>query len=507
MTGKPRYASPPLIEKRRPRCPPYVEYSSVEQLLPYLDAVAKRPYNHGLHAAWDLKPGERVLLRADNWHDPIVIEACKRILEKYGVKYEIKMVDKGPVPQWEGHDEAEYYINRTKELADWMDQWEQIEREGKYDKLLWGYGGPVLRAQHVKVQRMPFITPELLASPAHTMPWQVLYALDEWCWNIVRRAKRVHITDPEGTDLWFTNHDEYYDNRREFLNPELVKTFWSGNEEFGKTYLPGHVIGRPWLFIPKEDGHGVIAGTTNHIAAFPWMQLKVESSKIVEIVEGGLFGEKLRRIMADTADVQYPGFPGKGIMYWWEASIGTNPHIHRPRAGFPSGWVNCLYERMRSGVIHMGFGTIISSHLERVAANQGLLVGHWHIHLYFPTVTCDMPGGGLETVIEDGRVVGLDDPAIRRLAARFGDPDLMLNESWIPAVPGINVAGDYWRHYADDPLKWVKAELEICRNWHHLFTQFVDGDPKYCRQITHDWKVVEAHACGHDHAAPGGRLD
>jgi hypothetical protein len=236
----------------------------------------------------------------------------------------------------------------------------------------------------------------------------------------------------------------------------------------------------------------------NHIGPVPWTQIKMEASRITEINEGGLFGEKLRKVMDDTRDIQYPGFPGKGVMWWWEASIGTNPHIHRPRKGFATGWLSCLYERMRSGVIHIGFGTIISSHLERVAAEQGLLVGHWHLHLYFPTMVCEMEGGGSETIIEDGHLLALDDPDIRKLAAQFGDAELMLSETWIPAVPGLNVAGDYWTHYANDPAKWVLAELDICRNWHHLFMPMVGGDPAHCRQITPDWKLAADHSCGHD---------
>ena len=90
-----------------------VDIKSAEELIPYLDAVAKRPYNHGLHAGWDLQPGERVLLRVDNWHDPLVIDACKLILEKYNTKYEIKYVNKGPIIKWKGHDEVEYYLARS----------------------------------------------------------------------------------------------------------------------------------------------------------------------------------------------------------------------------------------------------------------------------------------------------------------------------------------------------------------------------------------------------------
>jgi hypothetical protein len=443
-----------------------------------------------------------VLLRVDNWHDPLVVEACKKIFEKYDVKYEILMADKGPLPTWEGHDEVEYYLRRTKELAEWMDEWDRISQEGKYDKLLWGYGGPVLCDDKIKIQRMPFITPELLASPAHTLPWEVIHAVDEWTWAQICASKRIHIVDPEGTDLWYSNHDQYYDAGRRKLNHDLVSSTWAGNVRFGETYLPGHILGRPWVYLPgMEDGNGVIAGTSNHIAPVPWTQLIVKDSRIDAINEGGLFGDKLRKLKADTDHLSYPGFPGKGLFWWWEASIGTNPHIHRPRNGFATGWLSCLYERMRSGVIHIGFGTIISSMDERRAAKQGLPVGHWHLHLYFPTMTGETAGGEKIEIIKDGHLRAFDEPAIRKIAAKYGDPDLLLSESWIPAIPGINVKGDYWKHYANDPMKWVRAELNICQNFHHLFADMVGGDHKYCRQITPDWKVAggHAHAAGHDH--------
>jgi hypothetical protein len=63
----PRYRTPPLIGIRPPRCPPFVEVVSSDQLLPYLEHVARRPYNNGLNACWDLKPGERVMLRVDKF--------------------------------------------------------------------------------------------------------------------------------------------------------------------------------------------------------------------------------------------------------------------------------------------------------------------------------------------------------------------------------------------------------------------------------------------------------
>ena len=53
--GVPSFDRPPLKDVRSPRCPPFVEVTNADQLLPYLEHVAHRPYNHGLNACWDLQ--------------------------------------------------------------------------------------------------------------------------------------------------------------------------------------------------------------------------------------------------------------------------------------------------------------------------------------------------------------------------------------------------------------------------------------------------------------------
>lgn len=472
----PAYDHPPLQATRPPRCPPFVEVNGVDDLLPYLDAVARRPYSQGLHAAWDLQPGERVLLHVSNWHHPWCVEAAERILERYGCTVEVHHEDRGPVPTFHGHDEVEYYLKRTKELMRWMDDWEKLDDEGRYDKILQGYGGPILAERHTKIQRMPFITPEMVASPAHTYPYEVLEALDRWTWWRITHAAEIRITDPEGTDIRYTNRAEYYDADRRYYAEEWMRVWYPQNVPFSRDYLPGHVWGRPSFHIPGEDGEGVIAGTMNHIGLFPRIAMRLERSRITEILGGGQFGDKLREVADRTADVHYPGFEQPGLLQWWEASIGTNPKIHRPREGFGEGF-NCgLYERMRSGVIHIGYGTPISSGLEREADRQGLEVGHFHVHLYFPTVEVTYQDGSRENVVEDGRLSALDAPEIRELAARRGNPDELLREDWVPAVPGLNMDGDYFRDYAQDPEAWTQAELQICRRWHHLYMKMVSAE-------------------------------
>jgi hypothetical protein len=465
------------LSSRPPRCPDYLEANSAEDLMPYFESVAKRPFSNGLWAAWDLQVDERVLLRVDSWHDPMCIEAAVKTLEKFGCKYELVNADRGSEPPlFDGHDEVEVMIDITKDIASWMEEWQRLDDTGEFDKIIWGYGGPILSERKVKVQRFPFITPEMVMQAAHTFPAELLIAIDNWTWDRMRASKTVRITDPEGTDVSYSNHDAYWDSDRRYFNADRIAEWYPQNMAYGRTYLPGHIWGKPNFYLPQaiEDGNGVVAGTMNHIGPYPWMKLTVEGSTVTGFEGGGTFGDKLRKVAEESAHIQYPGMPGKGIMHWWEASIGTNPKVFRPRKGYLRGW-NCgLYERMRSGIVHIGFGSIISSAPETEATLAGLPnVGHWHVHLNYPTVTLGWGDGSKEAIIQDGRLMALDDPDIRELAEKYGDPDLLLNEDWIPAVPGINMDGDYWRDYAQDPTAWVQAELNICQNWHHLYMKMI----------------------------------
>ncbi len=70
-----------------------------------------------------------------------------------------------------------------------------------------------------------------------------------------------------------------------------------------------------------------------------------------------------------------------------------------------------------------------------------------------PTLTIETKTGDVP-VIERGRLSAYDDPDVRDLAARYGDPDQLLSDDWIPQIPGITVPGSY-DEYAKDPARWV----------------------------------------------------
>ena len=82
------------------------------------------------------------------------------------------------------------------------------------------------------------------------------------------------------------------------------------------------------------------------------------------------------------------------------------------------------------------------------------------MHTYFTTMEVEMAGGKKALVMNKGRLTALDDPKVRQIASKYGDPDELLREIWIPAVPGINVPGDYWKDYANDPVSYIRKDIK-----------------------------------------------
>ena len=58
-------------------------------------------------------------------------------------------------------------------------------------------------------------------------------------------------------------------------------------------------------------------------------------------------------------------------------------------------------------------------------------------------------------MIDKGHLTALDDPEVRKAPEKYGDPDEVLKEEWIPGIPGINLEGQY-EDFGKDPFAWIK---------------------------------------------------
>ena len=96
----------------------------------------------------------------------------------------------------------------------------------------------------------------------------------------------------------------------------------------------------------------------------------------------------------------------------------------------------------------------------------------FHTHTYFSDYHVHLRHADRwVTLIEKGRLKSLDNPEVRALASRYGNPDQLLTEDWRPEIPGINAPGDYLTGYAADPWRTVASVIAQVRagSYPHFF--------------------------------------
>jgi hypothetical protein len=395
------------------------------------------------------KTGNKVLIAVDREYDPSVPDAIAQALREKGAHVDVLCVDMGDKDkEFDYLDEVQVIMRR--------EPWEKNPRRWEglpfiedfaagrgYDLLIHGKGGPIPKTDY-RYEQIPWLQAEHFLQRSTTYPLELHLLINQKTWEPIwnlGRGGRAKLTDPEGTDISWTYWEDYYDGSR-----------------YGFCSNPrnGHLFSHPVPpIIVKEDATGVVSGTTSHFSRpFPQIKVDLEGGQIVKVVGGGQYGDAWRDLLEESRHTQYPCFPRPGLFYLWEAAIGTNPKIVRPSRIEKHSSGGFEWERRRSGVIHMGFGTLWRAPEEKWAGERGFLYGHLHIHLLFPTLVVTAKNGREYSVIRSGRLTALDDPEVRQLAARYGDPDELLREDWIPEIPGITSPGSY-EEYAKDPASWI----------------------------------------------------
>ncbi len=395
--------------------------------------------------------GDKVLIAVDSHYDPRIAEAIAAALREKGAKVDILVADVGPDRPFDEYDEIRVVIRRSSsrlnprrwEGARWI---EELAEKNGYHLLIHGRGGGIPQTSF-HYEPIPWQVLEQFTSRATTYPREIQRLINTKAWEpIWQKGKggKIHITDPEGSDITYTLWDDFFTGD------------WFA---FNETPFWGHLMAHPWTpVLKKENATGVVCGTTSHYSKpFPTVQVTIERGKVEEVRGGGLYGEAWRELMEETKDTQYPAFPGKGLFWLWEMAIGTNPKITRPSNIHMLSSGGAEWERRRSGVIHVGCGTAWRAPEEEWAAEKGLAYGHLHVHLLFPTLDLITKKGEEIRLIERGRLVALDDPEVRKVAQKHGDPEELLKEDWIPEIPGINIPGSY-EEYAREPSRWIYSK-------------------------------------------------
>ncbi|MDG6904452.1 MAG: hypothetical protein JRN20_01550 [Nitrososphaerota archaeon] len=407
----------------------------------------------------DIKDGDKILLAAATEYDSDVIEAYASALRKKGATVDILFVELGrlgssgeEVASKEaetlvvGDDNPAYtrFCNVISGVAA-----RALVAAEHYKLIVAGTAGPIPAGIPSKWKRIMYISQEEIASSQALFPMELQVAIDKCVYRQIRSIEKGRLVDPEGTDITWTNYD---DSRIMKLSHEMGKPV---NIGFGG----------------RADCTGVVAGTLNHMGAFPHLKAHLKDDLVVKVDGGGKYGEAWKTKMEELNNIEFPPvpvaisdrvgekykLPGPGFFWYWEMAIGTVPGVFRLRKeGKFQTFANFLHDRRRSGYVHNGFGG--TSGAQDVLTKAGIPWTHVHVHCMFPTLSGISAEGERVTVIDKGHLTALDDREVRKVAAKYGDPDVLLREEWIPAVPGINVKGDYWRDYALDPSKWISEE-------------------------------------------------
>ena len=464
-----------------------------EELLPYARKAVEQTY--GRSALGPIDAGDRILVIAPQSQDQRTFEIVKTaMLEKGAAQVDMITYDQLPTigrlpglaephpdPQVrgfgrdlrygsDGHLEWERLIinepgadTGQRNMSAWfLLNWIRSDPETttpdpnswkEYDKIYALEAGPFANRYFYPKWKSYWLyeKPQDLIFPYNTYPADVWKLVDDKVYYYIQTGVgEIRHTDPEGTDI------------KVVMNEDQSLLFAA------EQTTPGHhfMLPRPPYF--ADTFEGVIAGTSNHWGFFPLIKLYFENARIYKAEGGGQFGDKFREYLEKYENVQWPGYPVPGYFFVTEDALGTNPKGGRPYWKLVEG-TGTVYpnvdERNRAGVIHFGIGlecerSTIGEEacMEWTAENRLPFTHAPHIHIQLSTLQYRMRDTGQwVTLVDKGWLTAYDDPEVRALAGKYGNPDDVLGYEWIPLKPTINYPGD-WEDYVADPWKYVEME-------------------------------------------------
>lgn len=392
-----------------PRIPPLPKITSAGQLLPVARKVLREE-------APGIKREDKVLILSDSTVDPLVAEAFVRVARE--ASGHVDVID---LQGYAGMTDAVDLVDNMFSNNWWPGWvWQAIKEAdvflyGAFIKLPHAPDLPIsLRGGKPRIVELEW-TRDLLASPHwRTYPAEIKKAIDEKAWQLLGRAREIKVSDPEGTDLTMTYTPE-----------DWQRSIKQAQKRHGVDYMPGHLM----VPLPVTTVRGTLATSSITFGGpVPRVKLTIEKGQVVRVEGGGKFGDRLRQAFEQYKDVLFPEHPGPGTNWLTTMGICTHPKSSiSPRFDKLSGsgrvyaWA---FGHFRSGVIHTSIGEAM------VGPGRKLI---WHVNLCFVTMLADG-----KKVIERGRLSALDDAEVRKVAKKYGNPDELLREDWIPAVSGVN---------------------------------------------------------------------
>lgn len=355
----------------------------------------------------NIKRGEEILILTETAQDPLLSEAFATAARAIGAKVHVLVLqeirpkfgarlfeDQIPAIVKQALYGVDVCINALRSFIHSNDAWQNRACIEHGVRWIW-----------------PPLTVKELASPYGRFPAELAFAMAKKDYQKVSKAKQVKITDPKGTKL-----------EANFL-PEYIVKGYAGTVRGARQMIPGEwsaptpVIG----FIHRiPNARGTVYFDLNELdlrkleKAFAW---EIEDGWVVK-AEGAGTEPWQKMIKEDKRNGLF-----SEIMW-----------TYNPKQNIDEVWPDYDSITRRSGIVHMAIGSPPSRARGDDKTASTHMLAHTHALLIKPTVYVDN-----EPIIIDGHEVVLDDPEIRELAKKFGDPDEVLKE--IPFNPADYIAG------------------------------------------------------------------
>jgi hypothetical protein len=226
--------------------------------------------------------------------------------------------------------------------------------------------------------------PELLAAPGAHYPGEIIDLLAEKVSEPLRRARKVRITDPAGTDLTFSPG-------------ALTKA-----PDFGLFSFPYNVSVEVAV---GEDARGTIVTHAVSTGFFPLLKMTVKEARLASLEGGGEIGEMLKLGQGDALRLQSAAW-----------SVHPRSVRHQQRLSGSASIHNQLSSVGRAGAMRLGFWGEDRSRST-------------FFQIYFPSVWADD-----QEIIRQGYPLALADPEVVHLAESLGGTELLIVQCTV--LPG-----------------------------------------------------------------------
>jgi len=244
--------------------------------------------------------------------------------------------------------------------------------------------------------------PEFFVQEAARYPVEVVLEIEKKALEIARSGSEIHVTSETGTDVTAT------------YNPED----WGGDfgtvpaDETGPGSYPATFPGAIAGVLPPQETNGVV-----HYDAFSGvgeaedetLKLTFDDNYCIDI-EGGQIAAELRDIVED---VPHAGFCEE-FMFGLHPKVREAPLDQKP--------IPNEAER-RAGNLHIAIGNMRVFSMEPFEDVDESNEMHLDGFVLNPTIEIDS-----DPVVERGKLTFLDDPEIRSVADKYGDPDRLLKQ-------------------------------------------------------------------------------